>query len=63
VQLAIAKLTQSCTTLVIAHRLSTVKHADLIVVMEAGEIVEQGTYDALMANGSTFSRLVQQQLS
>ncbi len=63
VQAAIAKLTQSCTTLIIAHRLSTVKHADLIVVMEAGEIVEQGTYDNLMSNGSTFARLVRQQLA
>ncbi len=63
VQAAIAQLTQSCTTLVIAHRLSTVKHADLIVVMAAGEIVERGTYDSLIAKDAVFARLVKQQLS
>jgi ATP-binding cassette, subfamily B, bacterial MsbA len=63
VQLAISQLTKTCTTLVIAHRLSTVRHADLIVVMQAGEIVEQGDYDSLIAQNGVFSRLVKQQLS
>jgi ATP-binding cassette, subfamily B, bacterial MsbA len=63
VQAAIAKLTQNCTTLVIAHRLSTVRHADVIVVMDAGSIVEQGNYDSLIAKNGVFARLVKQQLS
>jgi ATP-binding cassette, subfamily B, bacterial MsbA len=63
VQAAIAKLTQSCTTLVIAHRLSTIRHADVIVVMDTGEIVEQGTYENLISQNGTFARLVKQQLS
>jgi ATP-binding cassette, subfamily B, bacterial MsbA len=63
VQDAISKLTQGCTTLVIAHRLSTVRHANLIVVMDKGQIVEQGTYEELTAKNGVFSKLVQQQLS
>lgn len=63
VQDAISKLTQGCTTLVIAHRLSTVRHANLIVVMDKGQIVEQGTYEELTAKNGVFTKLVQQQLS
>jgi ATP-binding cassette, subfamily B, bacterial MsbA len=63
VQAAITQLTKTCTTLVIAHRLSTVKHADLIVVMEAGKIVEQGPYQELIEKDQVFARLVKQQLS
>jgi ATP-binding cassette, subfamily B, bacterial MsbA len=63
VQLAISQLTKTCTTLVIAHRLSTVRHANVIVVMQAGEIVEQGNYDSLIAQNGVFARLVKQQLS
>jgi subfamily B ATP-binding cassette protein MsbA len=48
---------QGRTTLVIAHRLSTVRDADLIAVMEAGRIVETGTHDALIARGSAYARL------
>lgn len=63
VQDAISKLTQGCTTLVIAHRLSTVRHANLIVVMDKGQIVEQGTYDELLEKNGIFTKLVHQQLS
>jgi ATP-binding cassette, subfamily B, bacterial MsbA len=63
VQDAISKLTQGCTTLVIAHRLSTVRHANMIVVMDKGQIAEQGTYEELTAKNGAFSKLVQQQLS
>ncbi|MEE3156485.1 MAG: hypothetical protein VX309_13300, partial [Pseudomonadota bacterium] len=45
------------TTLVIAHRLSTVRAADRIVVMEDGRIVEQGSHDALSADGGLYARL------
>lgn len=51
------------TTLVIAHRLSTVREADCIVVMEGGRIVETGTHAALLAAGDAYARLHRMQLS
>lgn len=50
------------TRIAIAHRLSTVKHADRIFVMDRGAIVEQGTYEQLMAAGGAFAELVRRQL-
>jgi ABC-type multidrug transport system fused ATPase/permease subunit len=50
------------TTLVVAHRLSTIVDADRIVVMQAGSIVEIGTHDVLVAAGGVYSRLVESQL-
>ena len=52
----------NATRIVIAHRLSTVRDADRIVVMESGRIVETGTYDDLVARDGAFHRLVQRQL-
>ncbi|MEZ5852538.1 MAG: ABC transporter ATP-binding protein [Hyphomicrobiaceae bacterium] len=63
VQQALARFTQGRTTLVIAHRLSTVENADLICVMEDGRIVEQGRYDELLHRGGAFARLAHSQLS
>ncbi len=58
VQDAIIKLMKNRTSIVIAHRLSTVKHANLIVVMDNGKIVEQGTHDELIAlKGGTYKKL------
>jgi ABC-type bacteriocin/lantibiotic exporter with double-glycine peptidase domain len=47
-----------CTQVVIAHRLSTVRNADLILVMEQGRIVERGNHDALLAQGGLYAELV-----
>src|SRR5215213_6066936 len=51
-----------CTRIVIAHRLSTIVDADLILMMEAGSIVEQGTHDELIQHDGHYARLVRQQL-
>jgi subfamily B ATP-binding cassette protein MsbA len=61
VQAALARFTQGRTTLVIAHRLSTVRDADLIVVFEAGTVAEIGSHTALMANDAAYARLVRSQ--
>ncbi|GJE25864.1 ABC transporter ATP-binding protein [Methylobacterium organophilum] len=62
VQDALTRLMRGRTTLVIAHRLSTVRDADLIAVMEAGRVLETGRHDALIARGGTYARLHRLQL-
>ena len=61
VQIALENMMQNRTSVVIAHRLSTIQKADKIVVMQKGEIVEQGTHDELLALNGTYSKLVMMQ--
>ncbi len=63
VQAALASFGRGRTVLIIAHRLSTVRAASRIIVMEDGRAVEDGTHDALMARGGAYRRLVDLQLS
>ena len=62
VQAALARFTMNRTTLVIAHRLSTVQNADLICVMEDGRIAETGRHNELMAREGSYSQLARAQL-
>jgi ATP-binding cassette subfamily B protein/subfamily B ATP-binding cassette protein MsbA len=55
------RLMRGRTTVVIAHRLSTVRRADRIVVLDQGDIVEQGAFATLLARGGVFARMYQTQ--
>lgn len=62
VQEALNQLMLSRTTLVIAHRLSTVQHADKLVVVQSGEITGEGTHDELIEHHQFYRELVDRQL-
>jgi len=62
VRAALDVLTRNRTTVVIAHRLSTVRHADQIVVLDEGRVVEMGAHDTLLARGGLYAHLVSRQL-
>jgi ABC-type dipeptide/oligopeptide/nickel transport system ATPase component len=61
VQEALVRLTKGRTTLIVAHRFSTIRHAHRIAVLQAGRIVELGTQDELMAKAGQFYRLAKLQ--
>jgi ATP-binding cassette subfamily B protein len=63
VQRALAALMAGRTTIVIAHRLSTVLAADLILYMDKGRVVERGTHDELLALGMQYARLYEEQFA
>ncbi len=63
IQKAFAKLMQGRTSFIVAHRLSTIKEADLILVMKDGNIIEQGTHTQLMAQGGFYSNLYNSQFA
>ena len=52
-----------CTRILVAHRLTTIRDADHILVMDAGTIVESGTYDELVAKDGLFARLIARQVA
>lgn len=58
---ALAAVTQTRSTLVIAHRLSTIRQADHILVMDAGKVIESGSFDGLYQQGGRFTEIMQQQ--
>jgi subfamily B ATP-binding cassette protein MsbA len=58
VQESLARLRQNRSVLVVAHRLSTIRHADRIVVMDQGRVVEQGDHDTLLQMGGFYARLL-----
>lgn len=61
VQDALYKLMENRTSLIIAHRLSTVQNADLIIVLDKGKVVEQGPHNQLMKNNGLYKRLIDMQ--
>lgn len=63
VQDAVAELSKTRTTLIVAHRLATVKQADRILVFDGGQIVAEGTHDALVAEGGLYARLARLQFT
>jgi len=61
IQEALDRLIQGRTTFVIAHRLSTLRHSDRIIVLDDGAIVQVGTHDVLMEEDGVYKRLVEKQ--
>lgn len=61
IQQNMSQITQGRTVLIVAHRLSTVRHADRIVVVDKGALVEEGSHDALLARNGVYAHLYRQQ--
>lgn len=63
IQKAFAKMMEGRTSFIVAHRLSTIKEADVILVMQEGHIVEQGSHEELLAKGGFYAKLYQSQFA
>ncbi|MEM9263707.1 MAG: ATP-binding cassette domain-containing protein, partial [Pseudomonadota bacterium] len=63
VQQAVDRLSEGRTTLIVAHRLATVKKADRIIVMDQGRVVATGPHDTLVAEGGLYARLARLQFT
>ena len=63
VQKAFAKMMNGKTSFVVAHRLSTIKESDVILVMKDGNIIEQGTHEELLAKGGFYNKLYNSQFA
>ncbi len=63
IQTAFDRLMQGRTTFIVAHRLSTIRHADVILVMKDGHIIEQGNHDELLAKGGFYTHLYNSQFA
>ena len=61
IQNAFASMMQGRTSFIVAHRLSTIRNADLILVMRDGDVIEQGTHDSLLATGGAYAALYRSQ--
>ena len=63
IQKAFAEMMKGRTSFIVAHRLSTIREADLILVMKDGKIIEQGTHDELLAKKGFYSELYESQFA
>ena len=63
IQKAFASLMQGRTSFIVAHRLSTIRHADVILVMREGKVIEQGTHETLLAKGGFYATLYNSQFA
>ena len=63
VQDAFEELMKGRTSFIVAHRLSTIKNADQILVMKAGNIIERGTHEELLAQGGFYKQLYESQFA
>ncbi len=61
IQKAFARMLEGRTSFIVAHRLSTIREADMILVMKDGRVVEKGTHDSLLHAGSSYAKLYNSQ--
>ena len=61
IQKAFAAMMQGRTSFIVAHRLSTIRNADLILVMKDGKVIEQGTHESLLSSGGFYAALYHSQ--